>query len=199
MSNNVKKVPKSQRGVSLLQILLATVIGAILTISAIRLAQGQRGETEFQRGLELITADVPTTLTNIYYSSGQTYAPITANAAGRDVIVQRGGVDPKLPWSDTGTNWGVGTAGTAASVRINFPCNNIGTDGATSVGKCNSLAAAITQQFASGANPLINAAPTYFAPGAAVDGAATRAGACTAAELIAANQCGISVTYARPR
>lgn len=129
---------RRQRGISLIQILLAAVVGTALTVAGIRAAQGQKNDAEFAAGVQMITAEVPSALASFFEINGRTYGAATPAADIQAALLARG-VNPNMPWG--GEAWtSEDAAGDGLSVQINFPC-----DGALRGQGCDELAAAINR------------------------------------------------------
>lgn len=127
-----------QRGISLIQILLAAVVGTALTVAGIRAAQGQKADAEFSAGVQMITSEVPAALASFYEINGRTYSgtPAVTPAAMRTALLSRG-VNPNMTWD--GPAWTVTTV-TPTAVTVSYPC-----DGALRGAGCTELQNSITR------------------------------------------------------
>lgn len=113
---------RKQAGVSLIQILIAVVITAALTVVLFQETEGQRAEAEMQAAVGFVTTTVPTGLTSYFYSRNRSYDGIRAGDEG--AMQDRFGWRADMPWGD---DWTI-TAANNTSVTFSFPCTNMRSD-----------------------------------------------------------------------
>lgn len=119
---------KKQKGVSVLQVLIGTIIGATALVASISAIQGQRADAEQAETVQFVTTELYPILSAQYYNGGRSYAAFGgacgtvtatsfANAAGScaNSLVLSKGLRPTLP---SGQNWGILAAVTANAVPV---------------------------------------------------------------------------------
>lgn len=142
---------QSQKGITLVQVLLAVAVSGLLSAGALRASIGQKADADYATSIRMMTAEIPEYLVRFYYTNGNEYDGIMPNA--KNVLVNQFGAPATMPWGD---NWTVvNTDGTPAAaptrLRMRFPC-------AQSTIGCAEMLRRV--QAAVPNNPLITAAQT---------------------------------------
>lgn len=126
---------RKQRGVTILQILIGTVVGAVALVASINAIQGQRADAEQAETVQFAVTEVSSTISAIYYNSGRSYGTNTAPKTGlyalglagtlatqnatvaaslANVLSNTKGLRATLP---SGDNWGL-NAGAAPGTQV---------------------------------------------------------------------------------
>lgn len=167
-----------KRGLSLIEILVGVVVTVGILIAVVISVGSRKSETDLNRALSLITAEIPSALSSYYLSMNGSYTGLTAGAAdatttnGATALANRFGLVKTI----SGAAWSI-TTPAAQSVVFTFPCTNL-----KNAEACTQLATSITAQN----NPMI----TTVTP--TVTG-------CTATGAGGTTNCQVAVTVVRPR
>lgn len=117
---NLKVGIKRQKGFSLIDLMIWSAVIAVVAAGIYSAAQANKESGDLATAKKFASADVPGALTVVHLTRGHSYAALTADAAGKQVLVARG-VAPEMPWSDP---WSIQTAGTNTSVTIRIPTDS---------------------------------------------------------------------------
>lgn len=150
---------RKQRGVTILQILIGTVVGAVALVASINAIQGQRADAEQAETVQFAVTEVSSTISAIYYNSGRTYGTNTAPKSGLYALgvagtlaTQNAGVAGSLANAlantkglrtvlPSGDNWGLNAGGTAGTqVILYLGCAQ---GAGTAANRCGQLAEAV--------------------------------------------------------
>lgn len=178
--NQVRKHERNlKRGLSLIEILVGVVVSVAILIGITIAVSSRKSETDLNRALALISADIPSALSSYYLSMNGSYTGLTSGSTdattsnGATSLVNRFGLDKTI----SGSAWSIATAG-AQQLTFTFPCTNL-----RNAEACSMLANAVTAQ----QNPMITTVtPTVTACTATGTGGAVA-------------NCKVDVVMVRPR
>lgn len=155
MKTNSLSQRKKQKGATILQFLIGTVVGAIALVASINAIQGQRADANLNEAMAFVTTELSTAVSSYYYSNSRTYAGLTAGTAlgvanaacapdnGTLNLIRRYNLRTELPWGDD--CWRISTAGTKNAISVQLSCDNMGRNDADSIARCQNLAQSINR------------------------------------------------------
>lgn len=118
--------PYSHRGSLMVDLLVGLAVLVILVTATVFLTLKRTENTDRFRALGMISDQMASSLTSIYYRNNRNYFALTADAAGKAILINEG-ADSNTPWNG---NWVVRTAGDGTSVQLAFDCGSFRTGGA---------------------------------------------------------------------
>lgn len=80
--NEKGRKARKQKGVTILQFLIGTVVGAVALVASINAIQGQRADAEQAETVQFSVTELSSTISAIYYNSGRSYGTNTAPRTG---------------------------------------------------------------------------------------------------------------------
>lgn len=113
-----RKVARGQRGSLLFDILVGAAILSVIAVGAITITNARAAASEQSRALRTAVEEVPGALTSVYYNNLRSFSQLTANAAGKEILVNEG-ARQEMPWRALAAaelgGWTISTAGTNTS------------------------------------------------------------------------------------
>ncbi|ULQ48444.1 prepilin-type N-terminal cleavage/methylation domain-containing protein (plasmid) [Flagellatimonas centrodinii] len=115
-----------QKGFTFIELVVVLVVLGVLAFAAYQFGVGKRGETDFSRGVKLMTSDTLEVLGAIYENNAGTYgnlggATFDADSA-KDSLVARG-LPTDAPWRQ---DWAVQSRPAGGqSLVLDWPCANL--------------------------------------------------------------------------